>query len=195
MSRASVVKAFLSLASAILLTFCFAATSAAQNQASALTCADFKPTAEALERFPDLKGACEAVVERDGELYAKFVAVVRRANNRSVTLYLPATEHTFTVRPDSDARVLLGGRRSRIGDLVRGQEVRIYLSTSQLASPNIEEVTFVTEEQVLVVQRVTPAAALPTTASIWPTVGLAGLVLFMLGLTRRRLQSLNLWNS
>jgi hypothetical protein len=195
MNRASLVKSFLSVASAILLTFCFAATSVAQNQTSALTCADFKPTAEALTRFPDLTGACEEVVERNGELYAKFVAIVRRASNRSVTLYLPATEHTFTVKPDSDARVLLGGRSSRIRDLARGQEVRIYLSTRQFASPNIEEIAFVTEEKVLLVHRVTPAAALPTTASIWPTVGLAGFVLFMLGLARRRLQSLKLRNS
>ena len=57
MNRAIVVKSFLAVASAILLNFCFAATAAAQNQSSALTCADFKPTTEALERFPDLRGA------------------------------------------------------------------------------------------------------------------------------------------
>jgi hypothetical protein len=160
------------------------------SQPSALTCADFNPTPEAEERFPDLRGACEEVVERDGELFAKFVAVVRRASNRSVTLYLPATDHTFTVNPDSAARVLLGGQRARVGDLVRGQEIRIYLATSEFAKPDIEEVALVTEEALLIVQPVVEpsVAALPTTASLLPAIGFGGGLLFLAGISVRRLR-------
>ena len=50
------------------------------QELSELACEDFKPSPEAQARFPDLKGACEAIVERDGELYAKFTAIVRRAS-------------------------------------------------------------------------------------------------------------------
>ena len=111
------------LAAAALLssTMAWAAESGAQS--SALTCADFVPTEAALERFPDLEGACEDVVERDGELYALFRAVVRRAGSQTVTLYLPATDHTFRVEPNSDARVLMGGSKVRMRQLQRGQEV------------------------------------------------------------------------
>ena len=88
-----------------LLTF-FAVSAWGQDSVpTELECSDFKPTAEALERFPDLIGACEAVVERDGELFGQFKAVVRRVTTRSVSLYLPATDHTFRVTPQSDARV------------------------------------------------------------------------------------------
>jgi hypothetical protein len=158
-----------------------------ESQPSALTCADFKPTPEAIERFPDLQGACEAVVERNGELYAQIVAVVRRATNRSVTLYLPSTDHTFTIHPDSSARVLLGGRNARAGELVRGQEIRIYLATSEFAKPDIEQVALVTEEAMMIVP-VVDTPSLPTTASLLPALGLGGAALFAAGMTVRRLR-------
>jgi hypothetical protein len=183
------------ITSLIIITSAFAANtaSAAQSESepSALTCADFKPTPEALERFPDLQGACEAVVERNGELYAKIVAVVRRASNRSVTLYLPATDHTFTIRPESTARVLLGGESARPRDLIRGQEIRIYLATSEFAKPDIEQVALVTEEALLVVQPVVETTALPTTASLLPALGLTGAFALLFGLTVRRTRRRN----
>ncbi len=163
-----------------------AQAAAAESTPSALTCDDFRPTQAALDRFPDLQGACEEVVERDGELYAKFVAVVRRASNRSVTLYLPATDHTFTVNPDSATRVLLGGQRARTGELARGQEIRIYLATSEFAKPDIEEVALVSEEAMLMVLPVVETPSLPTTASLWPALGFGGSVALGLGLWLRR---------
>ena len=58
-----------------------------------LSCSDFVPTEEAVERYQDLRGACEGIAEVDGELYAKFAAIVRRAptGGGSIQLYLPAT--------------------------------------------------------------------------------------------------------
>ena len=176
----------------LLPTLCVAALMSAGAWAqdgtpTALTCQDFRPTAEALERFPDLLGACEAVVEMNGGLYGQFRAVVRRASSRSVTLYLPATDHTFKVDPKSDARVLIGKRKVRPRDLQRGQEIRIYLSASQFARPNVEEVAMVTESEVIIPHRVETVAALPTTASNWPAFGLASLVLLGTGFALRRL--------
>ncbi len=161
------------------------------QEMTALSCDDFRPTSEALERYPDLVGACEGIVDRDGELYAKFTAVVRRAAGNSVTLYLPATDHTFRANPDSSARVLLDGRKTRVRDLVRGQEVRIYLPVSEFGRPNIQEFAFVTEEDIIVNIAVERVEALPTTASVVPLVAVAGLLLLGLGavLRRRRLGS------
>jgi len=166
------------------------ATASAQEM-TALSCDDFKPTPEALERFANLKGACEGIVDRDGELYAKFTAIVRRAAGNNVTLYLPATENTFRVQADSSQRVLIGGKKTRVRDLVRGQEIRIYLSVSQFAKPDIEEVAFITEEDMIVDIEIERVAALPTTASIWPTLAGAGLLLLGAGyaLRRRRIRA------
>jgi len=177
---------------AVLCLLPFAAGNAlAESTPTALTCADFKPTQEALDRFPDLLGACQAVVERDGQLYGQFPATVRRASFRSVTLYLPVSDHTFTIQPDADARVLIGGRKYRARDLSRGQEVNIYLLASAFATPNVEEVALVTEEEMMISHEAAPAAALPTTASPWPTVGAASVVLLFMGwvIRRRRLSA------
>ena len=156
------------------------------QQVSELACADFKPSPQALERFPDLIGACESIVERDGELYGKFTAIVRRATATTATLYLPATEHTFKVSPDSSARVLFGGKKTRVRDLQRGQEIHIYLAASEFGKPDIEQVVLVSDSNVLIATEMEPAAMLPKTASMLPTVGLAGFLLLGIGVLLRR---------
>ena len=156
------------------------------QELSELACEDFRPSPEAQARFPDLKGACEAIVERDGELYAKFTAIVRRASGSSATLYLPATEHTFRVSPEASARVLLGGRKTRVRDLQRGQEIHIYLAVSEFAKPDIEEVVLITDSNVLIATVIGPVAMLPKTASLLPALGLAGLLFLALALLLRQ---------
>ena len=160
----------------------------AENAPTNLSCSDFRLTPDAEQRFPDLRGACESVVERDGELYGLFRAVVRRAGFRSVTLYLPATDHTFVVNPQPDARVLVGNTKVMPRDLSRGQEIRIYLSVAALAEPNVEEIALVTETEVIIPHSVAAVESLPTTASIWPAIGLGSLILLALGWVIRQLR-------
>lgn len=169
----------------------FVASTASAQEMTALSCNDFRPTDEAIERFPNLVGACEGIVERDGELYALFRAVVRRASGASLTLNLPATGKTFTTSVDPSMRVLVDGRKTRPRDLARGQEIRIYLAASEFSKPNVQEVAFVTESDVLVEVEIEEVAALPTTASIWPTAAFAGLFLLGAGymLRRRRIRA------
>ena len=158
------------------------------QEPSALTCADFRPTEAAMERFPELIGACESVVERNGELYGKFTAIVRRASSRSVTLFIPAVDRTFSVEPQPDARVEIGGRKYRPRELNRGQEIHIYLATSEFAEPDIDEVAFVTEEELIIEHTVMPVEALPTTASLWPGLALGSVVLLGIGAIIRRIR-------
>jgi len=171
---------------ALVLAVTALSAAASAQEMTALSCDDFRPTPEALERFSNLKGACEGVVDMDGELYAKFTAIVRRAAGSSVTLYLPATEPPFRVKTDSSQRVLVGGKKTRVRDLVRSQEIRIYLAVSQFAKPDIEEVAFVTEEDYIIDIEIERVPALPTTASIWPTLAGGGLLLLGIGYTLRR---------
>jgi len=152
-----------------------------------LSCADFKPTAEATERFADLRGACESVVEIDGRLYAKVRAVVRRASMSGVTLNLPATDHTFTVKPRPEGRVLIGNQKVRPRDLERGQEISIHLPIDRFAEPNITEVALVQDDTTaLVAHDVEVEAALPTTASPVPLIAFLGVVLLLMGRLVRR---------
>jgi len=134
----------------LLIAAVFAAAGASAQEMTALSCKDFRPTNEVIERFPNLVGACEGIVERDGELYGLFRAVVRRVSGNNVTLHLPATGKTFTTRPDSSMRVLVDDKKTRARDLMSGQEIRIYLSVDEFSKPDIEEVAFVTEEDFVV---------------------------------------------
>ena len=127
----------------------FLSANASGQEMTQLSCKDFIPTQEARERFPDLAGACEGVVERDGELYGLFRAEVRRVRGNNVTLHLPATDHTFTVRPDPATWVMAGDKKVRARDLMPTQDIRVYLSASEFAKPDVEEIAFITESDFL----------------------------------------------
>ena len=137
-------------APALILAAALLSTNATGQGMTQLSCKDFIPTQEARDRFPDLAGACEGVVERDGELYGLFRAEVRRVRGSNITLHLPATDHTFTVRPDPATRVLVDGRKVRPRDLATRQEIRIYLSASEFAKPDVQEIAFMTESDFMV---------------------------------------------
>ena len=137
-------------APALILAAALLSVNATGQEMTQLSCKDFIPTQEARERFPDLAGACEGVVERDGELYGLFRAEIRRIRGNNITLHLPATDHTFTIKPDPATRVLVDGRKVRPRDLATRQEIRIYLSASEFSKPDVEEIAFVTESDFLV---------------------------------------------
>jgi LPXTG-motif cell wall-anchored protein len=169
----------------IVATMLIGTTTGAQEM-TALSCNDFRPTPEALERFPNLAGACEGIVERDGELFGLFRAVVRRTAGSRVTLRLPATGKTFSVSTDPSHRVMVDGRRTAVRNLTRGQEITIYLSVNEFAKPDIQEIAFITEENFLVELDVQEVAELPTTASMWPATGMAGILLLGAAYVLRR---------
>jgi len=137
-------------APALLLAAALLSVNATAQEMTQLSCKDFIPTEEARERFPDLAGACEGVVERDGELYGLFRAEVRRVRGNNITLHLPATDHTFTIKPDPATRVLVDGKKVRPRDLATRQEIRIYLSASEFAKPDVQEIAFITESDFMV---------------------------------------------
>ena len=137
-------------ACALMLAAAFLSVNATGQEMTQLSCKDFIPTQEARERFPDLAGACEGVVERDGELYGLFRAEIRRVRGNNITLHLPATNHTFTVKPDPATRVLIDGKKVRPRDLLPRQEIRIYLSASEFSRPDVQEIAFVSESDFMV---------------------------------------------
>ena len=137
---------------------------------SDITCAElgdkYEATAEAKERFADLAGSCEGVYEVDGALFVRATATIRNRRGNTVRLYVPATDHTFEVTADSDSRVWIGGRKLRVRELNRGDEIGIYLSVDKFATERITEVAFATEDdhaEAIVVAPVEEVAALPTT--------------------------------
>ena len=128
----------------------------------------------------------------NGHYYAKVSAVVRRVQGNTITLNITKTNTTVTATPDSELRVLLGGTKVRPRDLQKGQEIHIYLSTEEFSQPTITDIALVQEtgdgEPVAV--PVEPEKALPTTASLLPTVAISGAILLLVGaLMQRRRRS------
>jgi hypothetical protein len=149
-------------------------------------------TANQLTQDPNLFGACEEVVMRNGAPFIKVKAVVRRPGTNTVMLYVPATDRTVEITPPEGLRVLIDGRKVRTNRLQRGQEIRIYLSVEEFTKPKAQaaqQVAMVTETEEIVEVAAVPVAALPTTASSLPTVGLFGALLLAGGLLLRRLRT------
>ncbi len=128
-----------------------------------ITKLNLEATAAAKDRFADLSGSCLGVVERDGDLYMHTKVVVRRASSRRVTLDVPATDRTFDIAPEPGARVTIAGRKERVRDLPRGQELNIYIAVDEFTQPIIDEIAFETETEEFVLAPAVVAAALPTT--------------------------------
>jgi hypothetical protein len=137
---------------------------------SEITCAElgdkYEATAAAKERFADLAGSCEGVYDIDGKLFVRSQAVIRQKWGNKVRLYLPATDHTFEVQAQPDGRVWVGGRKMRVRDMNRGDEIGIYLSVDKFAEEKVDEIAFATEEthaEEIVVVEIEEVEALPTT--------------------------------
>lgn len=154
----------------VLCAFGVSTAYAVDPQLSETTCAQlgeaYEMTAEAEERFANLKGTCEGVYEVNGAMYVKAKAVIRNIRGNKVRLYLPATDHTFEVTSDPSGRVHVGSRKMRVRDLSRGDEIGIYLSVDKFANKRVDAVAFATEdsatEEIIEVE-VTAVKALPTT--------------------------------
>jgi len=153
----------------------------------------YEVTAEAKERFADLAGSCEGVYEIDGHLFVRSQAVIRRVTGNRVNLFLPATNHTFSVVAESDGRVWVGGRKMRVRDMGRGDEIGIYLSVDKFAEERVDEIAFATpdehaDEIVIATIEEVEVEALPTTASQLPLIALLSTLLLAGGLLMRKVR-------
>ena len=149
----------------------------------------YELTAEGEERFADLRGACDGVYEVDGNRYVRVEAVIRSMRGGKVRLSLPATDHTFEVTPDPSGRVWVGGRKMRVRDMGRGDELGIYISVDKFAQEKVDEIAFATTEEsaaAIVVAPVEEVAALPTTATPLPLLALLSAFMLGAGLMLRR---------
>ncbi len=154
----------------------------AMAQDAAPTCADLNWSAEVLASNPDIAQSCKGVYEKNGELYAKVsIEVIRVRGNRMT--FRPM--HTDGSKGDSRSIVLdnsfraeIGGREYRASDLMRGQELNVYMPQDRFAlavedadGPDAADMVVIEEEMV----------EMPTTASPLFMIGLLGGAFVALG--------------
>ena len=153
----------------------------AMAQESASTCADLNWSAEVLAGNPDIGKSCKAVYEKDGSLYAKVtVEVVRVRGNRMTFRPMHtdgSTGESRSVQLDNSWRAEIGDRQYRASDLMRGQELNVYLPEDRFALI-VEDEDGPDVADIVVIEEV---VEMPTTASPLFLIGLFGGAFVALG--------------
>ena len=149
---------------------------------STVTCADLNWSAEVLAANPDIAAMCQTVYEKDGRLFAKASIEVVRVRGNRMTFRPLHTDGTLgdsrSVQLDSSWRAEIGGRSYRASDLMRGQQLNVYMPEDRFAlaihdddGPDEADLVVIEEEVV----------EMPTTASPLFLIGAAGGAFLALG--------------
>ena len=160
-------------------------------ESAAVSCADLNWSAQVLAANPDIAQTCRSVYEKNGKLYAKVQVEVVRVRGNTMTFRTKHTDGTMgdsrSITLDSDWRANIGGRDYRASDLMRGQELNVYLPEDRFALV-IEDADGPDEADLVAIEE---EVAMPTTASPLFLFGLAGGAFLALGglfsAVRRRL--------
>ena len=170
------------------------------TSAYALECSDLDFSGEVSNNFPNVGDYCQEVIEAEnGERFARIHARVKTPGFSSIVLQYQYPDGTWgetrKATPPSDFRARLSGRETRIRDLVRGQEINIYLKEGQweLAMTDRAEVVEIAAVAPYVAPVVIeeeepepePEPEMPKTATMVPFVGLLGGLLMAFGLALR----------
>ncbi len=146
------------------------------------SCADLSWSAEVLAANPDIAMSCQAVYEKDGELFAKATIEVIRVRGNRMTF---RTMHTDGGKGDSRSitlpatwRAEIGGRSYRASDLMRGQQLNVYIPQDRFALA-VEDSDGVDAADVVVIEEA--VVEMPSTASPLFLIGLAGGAFIALG--------------
>ena len=145
------------------------------------TCSDIQWSATVLAANPDIADVCRGVYEKDGALFAKASIEIVRVRGNNMTFRPIHTDGTkgesrSTTVPSS-WRADIGGRSYRASDLMRGQELNIYIPHDRWALM-VEDDDGMDGDDVMVIEE---AVAMPETASPLFLIGLAGGGMLALG--------------
>ena len=154
----------------------------ATAQDAAPTCADLNWSADVLAANADIGESCQAVYEKDGKLYAKVSIEVVRVRGNRMTFRPLHTDGTMgdsrSIQLDSSWRAEIGGRSYRASDLMRGQQLNVYIPEDRFALA-IEDADGPDEADIVMIEE--EVVEMPTTASPLFLVGLAGGAFLALG--------------
>ena len=185
-------RAFLVLQSMFLLAI--GATASAQTD---LTCDDISFGSEITSRYADVAAGCWDVVELDGERYAKMKVEVIQTRGRTGTFRFKHPDGSYgptqSTTVDADWRAEIGGQTYSMRQLNPGQEVNVYFPSDRW-EVNIGDTSGVLTTYYAVVfveeSGSGSGAALPSTASALPLIGLLGagslFAAFLMRIRRRR---------
>jgi hypothetical protein len=131
---------------------------------------------------PDIAESCQAVYEKNGELYAKATIEVVRVRGNRMTFRPLHTDGTLgdsrSVQLDSAWRAEIAGRSYRASDLMRGQQLNVYLPQDRFALA-VSDADGLDEADLVVIEE--EVVEMPTTASPLFLIGAVGAGFLALG--------------
>lgn len=151
------------------------------------TCDGIRWSDRALQTYPTIGSACQAVEERNGKTFVKFEGTVRRNVDRGKELVVNFKDGgNVTLSPPADTSLYIDGRPTPVAQLRTGDELTFYIAEDRLAAqfPETEAVTTrytivpiaQAEQEVADEEKSERMASLPATAGWLPLLGLAGWV-------------------
>ena len=147
----------------------------------------------ALATYPTIASACQGVEERNGKRYVKFQGKVKSSQDKGQRLVVNFKDGgEVTLTPPADTNLYVGGKKTPIADLARGDQLNFYIAEDRLAAQFPETETASTRYVIvpIVVHDQQQLASLPHTAGPLPLLALLGTFSLSLGglvsLYRRR---------
>jgi hypothetical protein len=182
-------KAITTLSAAVLIA-CVSATSvqAKENpsfKAVSDSCDSVTWSEEALATYPTIASACQGVEERNGKRYVEFRGTVKSNQNKGQKLVVNFKDGgEVTLTPSADMSLYVGGKKTPIASLGRGDELHFYVPEDRFVAqfPEVEtqSARFVIVPILVHDSSQQQLASLPHTAGPLPLLALMGA--FSLGL-------------
>lgn len=182
-------KTFAMLSTACLIAYASMATAQTSVDRSfkavSKDCSGIQWSEDALATYPTIADACQGVQVRDGKTFVKFEGTVSSNVNRGEKLIVNFKDGgKVTLTPPPETNLYVDGRKTSVAQLARGDKLNFYIAEDRLAAqfPDTPEPAPEVQTARLVVVPITvehrqPAermASLPSTASNWPLVAIAG---------------------
>jgi LPXTG-motif cell wall-anchored protein len=189
------------LATSMLLT---AASQADESfSASGTTCRDITWKPEVLDKYPNVAAACQGVVQKAGETYAKFTGTVVQSSVSGLRMRFKGSPDTVQLKPTASQKFSIEGKTYSARELQPGQELTFYVPASRFAAslgdePQVVDVVDIVEitpipQSAAAAPAANPSsepASLPKTASNLPWLAVSGTFLILcaiaVSLLRRR---------
>ena len=146
-----------------------------------LTCADIEWGSVVTDQYPSIADACDDVVVKNDKMFARVKVVVQRVRGSNLTFRIVNNDGSsggsYTQNVGTSWRANIDGQSIRARDLLRGQQMNVYLPHDRWAvihedadGPDMEDAI-----------ALSPAPMLPQTASPLPLIGLLGAGFLALG--------------
>lgn len=153
--------------------------------ASGTTCRDITWKPEVLAKYPHVAEACQGVVQKGGETYAKFTGTVANNSPAGLRMKFKGTNESVMIKPTSTQTFQIAGQTYKARDLAQGQELTFYVPASRFAAslgdePEVAVIDIVEISAAPAMAEPAPApasgetASLPKTASSLPWLAALG---------------------